>query len=354
MGFDLTQRQKSILLAIVMDYIATAEPVGSRTIAKKYDLGLSPATIRNDMAELEEKGFLVQPHLSSGRVPSEMGYRNFVDFLMEKPLLSDIEINQIQNINGGNLKLDVIMEQSAKVLSALSNSVAIIKLPESSKDFIKHFQLLPISESMFIIILVTNTGKVFDYRVQLENKVDESFFSYLTNYFNEQIVGTPVSSLQHKLKEIIKTNLEHDQLLSRVCQSIKEYIDYDKSKICVAGTSNLLKEPEFVEKEKAHLLLNFFEDEENSKELSEIFMNVNYSNEDLESNQPRILIGKEIKISTLQDCSLIIGSYKIGDDFSGAIGLLGPTRMQYGRSVVALEEMIKNLNLLLNKVYGFL
>lgn len=350
MSFDLTARQKNILFAIVMDYISTAEPVGSRTIAKRYDLGLSPATIRNDMAELEDLGLLVQPHSSAGRIPSQMGYRNFVDFLMEKTPLSDLEVNKIKNIPSVNLKLDSIIEQSAKVLSVLSNTVAIIQFPESSKEYVRHFQILPISSNMFVLILVSNTGNVHDYRVQLDSHVDESFFQYLTNYFHEQLIGTPISQLQSKIQLLIRNNFEYEQELRKVYSSIKEYLSNDKNKICVAGTSNLLKEPEFNETEKAHSLIDFFEDNENSQELSEVFMDI--SNSLANESHPKILIGKEIKISQLQDCSLIVGSYKIGDVLSGAIGLIGPTRMQYSKSIAALEEMTKNLGYLLTKIYG--
>lgn len=350
MSFNLTPRQKNILFAVVMDYISTAEPVGSRTIAKRYELGLSPATIRNDMAELEELGLLVQPHSSAGRIPSQLGYRNFVDFLMEKTSLSDFEVNKIKNIPSVNLKLDSIIEQSAKVLSVLSNTVAIIQFPESNKEYVRHFQILPISSNMFVLILVSNTGNVHDYRVQLDSHVDESFFQYLTNYFHEQLIGTPINKLQSKIQMLIKSNFEYEQEIRKVYSSIRDYINNDKNKICVAGTSNLLKEPEFNETEKAHSLIDFFEDEENSNELSEIFMNLSHS---LSIEQhPKILIGKEIKISQLQDCSLIVGSYKIGDELSGAIGLLGPTRMQYSKSIAALEEMTKNLSYLLTKIYG--
>ncbi len=350
MEFDLTQRQQNILLAIVLDYIASAEPVGSRTISKKYELSLSPATIRNEMAELEEHGLLTQLHSSSGRIPSDMGYRTFVDYLMEKPALSDNEKDTIKSIQHNTSKLELILEQSARVLSALSNTVAIIQFPETNKDFVKHFQLLPISDSSFVIVIVSNTGKVSDFLVKLEHPVEENFFNYLTNYFNEELLGISFSQLHRKLNELITGNIRHDNVLKNIYNTIKDNLNLEKSKICVSGTSKLIKEPEFTENEKAHSLLNFFEHNENSKELSEILLN---SGQVMgEKEEPLILIGREIKISQLQNCSLIMGSYRIGNEVSGSIGLLGPTRMQYGKSVATLEEMIKNLSYLLTKLYG--
>lgn len=348
MEFNLTQRQEHILLAIVMDYVATAEPVGSRTISKKYDLGLSPATIRNDMSDLEELGLLRQPHSSAGRVPSDLGYRKFVDYLMQKTELLDEEkqvIKTIQNSNIGNL--EQIIEQSARILSALSNTVAIIQFPESNKDFVKHFKILPINDMTFVIVIVSTTGKVHDYLVKLDNPVEERFFNQISEYFNNEIVGTPVSQLQRKLSDLVTGNIEYDNILRSIYRSIKENLNYDKSKICVTGTSNLLKEPEFLQNERAHSLVNFFEGQGRLKEFSDVFMEIGATFHE----KPIILIGHEISISQLQNCSLIVGSYNVGDAITGAIGLLGPTRMQYGKSVAALEEMTKNLSYLLTKLY---
>lgn len=347
MDSNLTQRQQHILLAIVLDYIATAEPVGSRTISKKYSMGLSPATIRNDMAELEDQGLLTQLHSSSGRIPSDLGYRNFVDFLMEKPILTNDEKEAIRAIYI-NPRLDLILDQSARILSALSNTVAIIEYPESSQEFVKHFQLLPIHNSAFVIVIVTNTGKVNDYLVNLDEPVDESFFITITNYLNEQLIGTPVINLQIKISELIFHNARYDKILKGIYSTLKNNLIPDKNKISVIGTSKLLKEPEFLENEKAFSLIDFFENMDMVYELGDML----HENHPSKQNELKILIGKEIKIAQLQNCSLIIGSYNIGNKSTGSIGLLGPTRMHYGKSIATLEEMIKNLSYLLSKLYG--
>ncbi len=345
---DLTQRQQNILLAIVMDYISSAEPVGSRTISKKYNLNLSPATIRNDMSDLEELGLLKQPHSSAGRIPSDLGYRKFVDYLMGKHELPESEKEIIKNIQTNKLSnLEHIIEQSARVLSALSNTVAIIQFPESNQDFVKHFKILPINEMTFVIVIVSNTGKVNDYLVKLDNPVSEGFFNYVSEYFNSEIIGTPMNLLQKKLSDLVTGNIEYDNILRSIYKSIKENLSYEKSKICVTGTSNLLKEPEFLENEKAHSLINYFEEEGKSKEFSDVFMEIGSST----TEKPIILIGQEISILELQNCSLIVGSYHVGSDITGAIGLLGPTRMQYSKSMATLEEMIKNLSYLLTNIY---
>lgn len=351
MNLDLTGRQQNILLAIVLDYIANADPVGSRTISKKYELGLSPATIRNDMAELEEKGLLVQPHSSAGRIPSELGYRSFVDFLMEKHLLSEDEVQKIKAINNVDTSnIEFLMEQSARVLSAISNSVSIIQFPEANNEFVKHFQILPLSDTMFVIVLVSNTGKVTDYKIKSDSPVDETFFSHITNYFNEQLVGIPISRLKDKLRQILKNNTEFDDIINIIYQNIGKFFDNKKNKFKFVGTSNLLREPEFIEKNKAHSIIDFFEEEENTNELSEIMGLINC---EIDSIGTKILIGKEIKIEKLKDCSIIINSYKIGDSINGAIGILGPTRMHYGKSIAAIEEMSKNISTLLYDIFGF-
>lgn len=348
MELDLTQRQQNILLAIVMDYISTAEPVGSRTIAKKYDLNLSPATIRNDMSDLEELGLLKQPHSSAGRIPSDLGYRKFVDYLMGKHELAQSEKEIIKNIQSNKASnLEQIIEQSARVLSALSNTVAIIQFPESNKDFVKHFKILPINEMTFVIVIVSSTGKVNDYLVKLDSPVSEGFFNYVSEYFNDEIIGTSMNILQKKLNDLVTGNIEYDKILRSIYNSIKENLSYEKGKIRITGTSNLLKEPEFLENDKAHSLINFFEGEGESKEFSDVFMEIGSSI----NKKPIILIGQEISITQLQNCSLIVGSYNVGDTVTGAIGLLGPTRMQYGKSVATLEEMTKNLSYLLTRIY---
>jgi len=351
MDFDLSQRQQLILLAVVLDYIDSAEPVGSRTISKRYDMGLSPATIRNEMAELEEKGLLVQPHASAGRVPSDFGYRTFVDYLMEKPALSDNELDSIKNIRfGSSIRLENILEQSARILSALSDSLAIIQFPDAHTEKVKHFQLLPLNQFSFVIVVVSNTGKVTDYIVKMEQPVDESFFGRMNNYFNEVFVGTPVNTLKKKLSDLISGNLNHDVILKNIYNAISDSFSTEKNKFVVSGTSKLIKEPEFTENKKLQNLINFFESDDGSHELSEIFMS---SIEEFNQNSPIILIGKEIRINDLQDCSIVMGKYNIGNSLSGTIGLLGPTRMRYGKSVAALEEMIKNLSYLLTKMYAF-
>lgn len=351
MELNLTQRQQNILLAIVLDYIETAEPVGSRTISRKYEMGLSPATIRNDMAELEEHGLLTQPHSSAGRIPSDLGYRNFVDFLMKIPVLSEEDRDIIKQIQYNNTsKLDLILEQSARVLSALSNTVAIIQYPEGNREFVKHFQLLPINETTFVIIIVSSTGKVNDYLVHLDEPVDESLFISFTNYFSDELVGIPVNQLQKKLMEMVSGNVKYDNILKSIYNSLKDNLKFEKNKFSITGASKLLKEPEFVETLKAHSLINFFEQDEKDQVLSDIFIEAGNSLSG--RDEPVIFIGKEIKIAQLQNCSLIVGSYKIGDTATGSLGLLGPTRMHYGKSVATLEEMLKNLSFLLAKLYG--
>lgn len=353
MILDLTGRQQSILLAIVLDYIATAEPVGSRTISRKYDLALSPATIRNDMSELEEKGFLVQPHSSAGRIPSEMGYRNFVNYLMQKDFLSDEDVNKIKAIREVNTSnLEFIMEQSAKVLSAMSNSVTILQLPDTNNELVKHFQLLPINDTFFIIVLVSNTGRVTDYRIKLDEPVDDVFFTYITNYFNEQLVGTPISQLHNNIKSILYNNGKYDNLVKKMCENLSNDSNYNKNKLKFTGTSNLLKIPEFTDKDRAHDLIDFFENDEQSVELLNVIDDLFSSKNENSIGEVKVLIGNEIRIEQLKNCSIIVSPYKIGDSISGSIGLLGPTRMHYGRAIAAIEEMTKNLSDLLTNIWG--
>jgi heat-inducible transcriptional repressor len=345
MIFNLTPRQKSILMAVIEDYIMTGEPVGSRTIAKKYSLGLSPATIRNEMSELEELGLLEQPHLSAGRIPSERGYRSFVDFLMDNKTLEDSEIEMIRNINTKIMNLDNILEQSSKILSAILDSVSFIQFPEVNKEYIKHFQVLPINQNAFLIIIVSNTGKVSDYIIKTDSPVSEEYFERVSNYLNKNLKDTPLSEVNKKLRKLINNN-DTDDLFINIYNSISNIILENKSsKIKITGTSNLLKSPEFNQKEKAQSLINLLENDDISSKLSEIFGSI-------ESSEPIVLIGHEIKIAELKDCSLVLGTYNLNGNIYGNIGLLGPLRMDYAKSVAVVKEMSSYLNNLLSKLYG--
>jgi len=349
MKLDLTSRQQNILLAIVLDYTATAEPIGSRTISKRYNLGLSPATIRNEMAELEESGLLEQPHTSSGRIPSELGYRTFVDYLMEKPPLSEHEIEIIRkNIGVNPFVLENIIEKSARILSGISNSLAIVEFPKGKKDYVRHFQLLSLNENSLIIVVVLNSGEVINFRVQLEIPVDDDLLAQLTKYFNEELRGTPIDTLKFKLGEIIFENSMYDSRIKDICNSIRNNLEYDnKGKYCIYGTGNLLKEPEFSDNEKVKYLIDFVE---KAQKLTSVFDGIEQEKSRL-NDEISIFIGKEIPTEELQGFSLIVGNYNVKNYGRGSVALLGPTRMKYGKSVVVLEEFIKNLNDLLLKYF---
>lgn len=349
MKLDLSSRQQSILLAIVLDYTATAEPVGSRTISKRYNLGLSPATIRNEMAELEESGLLEQPHTSSGRVPSEFGYRTFVDYLMDKPPLSEQEIEIIKrNIDTNPFVLENIIEKSTRVLSGISNSLAIVEFPKGKKDYVRHFQLLALNENSLIIVVVLSSGEVINFRVQLEIPVDETLLVQLTNYFNEELRGTPIDTLKRKLGEIIFENEIHDSRIKDICDGIRNNLEYDdKGKFCIYGAGNLLKEPEFSDNEKVKYLIDFVE---KAQKLTNVFDEIEQE-KGLLNNDVSIFIGKEIPTEEFNGFSLIVGNYNVKNYARGSVALLGPTRMKYGKSVVVLEEFIKNLNDLLVRYF---
>ncbi|GIW21733.1 MAG: hypothetical protein KatS3mg068_0740 [Candidatus Sericytochromatia bacterium] len=228
MIFNLTPRQKAILMAVIEDYIMTGEPVGSRTIAKKYQLGLSPATIRNEMSELEELGLLEQPHLSAGRIPSEKGYRSFVDYLMDNKTLDESELEMIRNINTKIVNLENILEQSSRILSAILDSVSFIQFPEINKEYVKHFQVLPVSSYTFLIIIVSSTGKVSDYMIKTSFQIDEEHFERISNYLNKNLKDTPLSEVSKKLKKLINNDLNDDNILKNIYEGISSIVNNSK------------------------------------------------------------------------------------------------------------------------------
>ncbi len=340
---ELDERKRFILKAIIDDYIFSAEPIGSRTIARKYNMGVSPATIRNEMADLEEMGYLEQPYTSSGRVPSDKGYRFYVDFLMKDEKLTEKEISLISGVFKKKItEIEDIIEQATRVLSDMTNYTSVVLGPQLKKSSLKHLQILPIDEGKALVVVVTNTGLVEHCFIKVPKEFKRSELSRISNLINYKVQGLSINkitpSLLSELKaEIINTGDVIDLVMNITIQSLNTL---NENKIYLGGATNLLSHPEFKDIDKAKNFLLFLEEKQ---VLYDILTETLFSNEDLV-----VTIGSENKYKWVQDCSLITATYKIGGKTVGIIGVLGPTRMEYSKVI----SVVDYITLIMNSIFS--
>ncbi|WP_082233785.1 heat-inducible transcriptional repressor HrcA [Halobacillus massiliensis] len=331
----LTDRQLLILQVIIDDFILTAQPVGSRSIAKKEGINHSPATVRNDMADLEELGFLEKTHSSSGRVPSEKGYRFYVDHLLSPLQLSKREIVTIeQAFQDRMMEFERVVQKSAGILSELTNYTSIILGPEVFETKLKQLQIVPLNEQSAIAILVTDTGHVEHRTFTIPVEMIPSQLEKMVNILNDRLKGVPLVGLYEKLQteiyELIKKHTDEHELAFSYLQAA--LLDEHQTKLYIGGKTNILMQPEFKDLEKVRSLYAIIEKENEMASL-------------LRSDQQglHIRIGHENRIDAMQNCSLITASYTLGNEQVGTIALLGPTRMEYNRGISLLNVLSKQM-----------
>ena len=330
---QLEDRKKKVLEAIILDYIATAEPVGSRTITKKYSLGVSPATIRNEMADLEDMGLIEQPHTSAGRIPSQIGYRYYVDYLMEKENLT----NEIKKFIRRNLKDEIrakedLVRRAVRILSQVSNYTAMMLVETYSQNVLTHIQILPVSDSRLVIILVLDNGHVEHQVIELRNPLPERQIAELADMLRQAVCGLTVDQWRKLSMESIRSNWEGQiHLLKDIMDVIEDAltVEYER-KLYVSGTLNIMNQPEFRDVEKVRQVLSLLEEQ---RILEELMLGA----DDGEPRAISIRIGTENQNENLAACSLVTATYHINGMMMGRIGLLGPTRMDYSRNIGLLD-----------------
>lgn len=329
----LTNRQLLILQLTVNDFIESAQPVGSRQLSKKPEAPFSPATIRNEMADLEELGFLEKTHTSSGRIPSEKGYRYYVDHLLKPVKLNQEDQHYVRSVFEETFnESEELIRKSATILSELTNYTSVLLGPDTSAHTIKQFAIVPLNESKAVAIIVTDTGQVenrlFDVPVHLHvNDIEK-----MVNILNDRLIGTPLSQLQAKLATEVYTLLrEHIQEADSLFRSLNQAMAIEQEeRLFFAGKMNMMKQPEFHDLNKVELLFNLMD----QKTPAGIFF-------DDKVNLPgvQVRIGSENAHDAMEDCSLISATYGIGEAFAGSIAIIGPKRMDYGRVISVLDAM---------------
>lgn len=338
----LDERKRQILQAIIDDYISTAEPVGSRTIARKYNLGISPATVRNEMADLELLGYLEQPHTSAGRIPSVKGYRFYVDCLLAPPQISNRDIAIIDNwYHTKARRIEEVFQETAKILSRMTRNVSMVLAPQVSQCTFKYIQFLPLDKRRSIVVIVTDTGLLENKIIEIPEGLSHEDLPRVANAINSRLGGLSFDRITTPvLKDIQNDILPDPQVYERAITLLKQVLTVDKNeKVYLGGTTQMLNQPEFRDVEKIKGLLTMLEED---RLLCDI---LHMSN----SDGVIVTIGQENKYSGIHDCSVVQATYRIDGQVVGTVAVLGPTRMEYGKTMSVLKFMQRHLGEILKQ-----
>ena len=334
---DLSERKLKILQAIIADFIRTAEPVGSRTISKNYDMGISPATIRNEMSDLEELGYLTHPHTSSGRVPSEKAYRLYVNQMMNKRELTEEEKTSISmQLNSNVTELENLVQRAAHVLSEITNLTAFALTPRQDHDTLKYINLLPVDEKTVVLMLVSESGKVSNTAVKLDRPISEETLQLLAKTMTYNYRGKTLSeALTFDIIKAVKSDAEAMTMFEKniVPNFVRTLEDMLNVHLYMDGLTNIFSLPEYNDLDKAKMFLEMVNKKD---DLTKTLIN--------RDNGVIITIGNENQNEMMQDCSLISATYHVDGKMVGKIGVIGPTRMRYGEVTSVVEYLTENIS----------
>jgi heat-inducible transcriptional repressor len=328
---------RQILQMVIEDYILTAEPVGSRTISKKSNLGLSPATIRNIMSDLEELGLLSQPYTSAGRVPTERGFRFYVDSILDVHELSDQEQKEIRSRYAGyHFEGADLFRETSRILSSSSHYLGIVLAPRISSVILQHTEFVKLRRYLVLAILVSTTGLVYNRMIEVEEDFSQSELDYFSDYLNSFLAGLPLYRVREKLIEQMRSaKAAYDRLLERALKlGEKALASMDETDVFIEGKTNILHEPEFSNISRMTDLFRAFEEKATMVKLLDKCM-------DPEGVQ--IAIGSESHVQEMETCSLVTSTYGCAGNVWGALGVIGPRRMNYSRIISLVDYSAKLL-----------
>ena len=336
---ELTERKRQILKVVVEDYIRSAEPVGSKAIAARMGGSVSSATIRNELADLVDLGYLEQPHTSAGRVPSPKGYRLYVNELMEQQKLSIAETEKInQSLHIKMEELDRVISQAGMAISSFVNYPAYVAAAGKKQMTARRFDLLPVDERSCIVVMMMSNSRVKSQLLKLQLKVDLEQLPTLVGVLNSHFTGISTEEMNQRLMDVAEQ--VPPQLFLLLSQTVGYAVDAleeaSHREIVTAGANQLLKLPEFRDADKAHELMSFLTDSKENLPMPE-------------EGPMKILIGPENVSEALKDTSVVVASYDIGDDMRGLIGVVGPTRMDYATVAARLSGFAEGLTRLFGK-----
>lgn len=344
MKIELNDRDKSILQAIINDYILTAEPVGSRTVSKKYDFDLSSATIRNIMADLEESGFLRQPHTSAGRVPTDKGYRFYVDLLLELRGFSKRKSDSIEKkYKLKEFEISDLLRETSKTLSTISHYIGIVLSPRFVNTVFKHIEFIRMGKEKILVIFVAESGLIQNKIIETGKPISQEKLDKITRLLNDEFKGLTLRKIRDTiLGKMAEDKVLYDKLLQQALElSEKAFKIEKKEDIYVEGRLNIINQPEFADIEKMKNLFKTFEEKG---------ILIKLLDECLDAEGIQIFIGSENPIHEMQGCSLITSTYKKGDHILGSLGVVGPTRMEYARVIPIVDYTARLVSKFLTKI----
>ena len=338
---ELDDRKITILKAIIKTYLETGEPVGSRTISKFTDLKLSSATIRNEMSDLEEMGYILQPHTSAGRLPSDKGYRFYVEQIMQEKQQEVTEVKElmIQRVD----RVELVLKRLAQMLAANTNYAAMISGPQYHRNKLKFIQLSQMDEHKLLVVVVVEGNLVKNTMLDVPSAISQEELLNLNILLNSALNGLSLEEINldviTRLKERAGSYSQIvDQVLTQVAIAIRA--DEDDLQIYTSGATNIFKYPELSDGEKASQLISTLEQKDKLRELID---DVNESDENRE-NGIQVYIGNETPLQTMKDCSVVTANYELGEGIRGTIGIIGPKRMDYERVLGTLKNLMKQLD----------
>ncbi len=334
---DLTERKLKILQAIVGDFIYSAEPVGSRTISRKYDMGVSAATIRNEMSDLEDMGFLTHPHTSAGRIPSDKAYRLYVNSLMKKYELPDEEKKAIEKEISANMtELDKTIKHASNLLSRLTNLTSFAMTPNQDENKLKYVNILPVDERTVVLMIVAESGKVTNTAVRLKSQYDPKTLELLSKVLTHNYRGRSLSSIltldiiKDLESDIVSMGKVAENIIPSFISTLENMLDVD---LYIDGLENIFSIPEYNDINKAKVFMNMVS---RKQELTKLLMN--------RESGVIVTIGNENDDDIMKDCSLITATYCVDGHCVGKLGVVGPTRMKYDEVTSVVEFLTQNLN----------
>lgn len=340
---ELDERKVKILQAIIGNYLETGEPVGSRTISKYTDLNLSSATIRNEMSDLEELGYIVQPHTSAGRIPSDKGYRLYVDHLMEEKEREVTEMKEMMIQKAD--KMELMLKQVARVLANNTEYATMVSSPRYHRNKLKFIQLSHVDDKQILAVIVLEGNIVKNKIIDIRELLDNETVLKLNILLNTNLCGLAIEEINlgmiAKLKEQAGT---HSLIVSEVLDAVAEAIQLDDDlEIYTSGTTNIFKYPELSNSEKASELISTFEEKQQLTSLVQETL----ANES--GNGIQVYIGNETPVQTMKDCSVITATYELEEGMQGTIGIIGPKRMDYEKAMNAMKTLMAQLDTIFNK-----
>ena len=343
---ELDERKMKILQAVIKNYLETGEPVGSRTISKYTDLNLSSATIRNEMADLEEMGYIVQPHTSAGRIPSDKGYRLYVDTMMQQmDTAMQEKSREVEELKDLLLekeeKMDQLLKSVAKTLAVNTNYASMISSPSYSGSRLKFIQLSRVDANQLIAVIVLEGNILKNSMISVSEELDDETLLKLNVLLNTHLNGLPIEEINLGLVARLKQQAGiHSDIVGEVIDAVAESI---KAEIYTSGANNIFKYPELADQQKASEIISTFEE----KQMLTTLVQDTLSKENNTGIQ--VYIGDETPVSSMKDCSVVTATYELGEGMKGTIGIIGPKRMDYEKVVGTLQTLMKQLDALYGK-----